>query len=200
VCFVLLFCIQFASAQSALDINVGFGTQTNKSTNQLVNTFGDGTLYETPKLGGFFLGFGGRVMLWDKAGVGMEVNFQPNKPDYAGLQARNTFFDVHGIYQPLSNDKMGLQLLGGIGLANIKFYYSSQYCDVFTGCQNINQALASSNHFQLHGGIGWQIYVKGNWFIRPTLDVRYVPNFFQYGRNSVIGGTVWLGYSLGDRP
>jgi hypothetical protein len=195
-----LFCIQFAHAQSGFDVNMGFGTYHAKSTGTSIDTFGDGTLYPTPSLGGFFLGFGGNLMLWQKVGVGFEANLQPNKPDYAGLQARTTLWDVNGIYQPISTKRASLQLQGGIGGANMKFYYSSQYCDSFAGCSSQNQYLESSNHFQVHGGVGVQVYLTDHVFIRPQFDIHYVNNFYQFGSNFVPGATVWVGYSFGDRP
>jgi hypothetical protein len=191
--------IPFAHAQSAVDFGIGFGTQHAKSTGQSINTFGDNVLYKTPSLGGFFLGFGGNLMLWKHAGVGFEASLQPNKPDYAGLQARTTFWDVNGILQPVAAKRAALQLQGGIGAANMKFYYSSQYCDQFAGCSSSNQYLESSNHFAAHAGVGVQLYLTEHVFIRPQFDVRYVHNFYQFGSNWVPGGTVWLGYSLGDR-
>jgi hypothetical protein len=194
------FCAPFAHAQSGFDVNLGFGTYHAKSTGQSINTFGDGTLYPTPSLGGFFLGLGGNLMLYPKLGIGFEANIQPNKPDYAGLQARTTLWDINGIYQPVSAKRASLQLQGGIGGANMKFYYSSRFCDVFVGCSNQNQYLESSNHFQLHGGVGVQLYLTDHVFVRPQFDVHYVHNFYQFGTNFVPGATVWLGYSFGDRP
>ena len=192
--------VPFAHAQSGVDFNIGFGTRHAKSTGQSINTFGDGVLYPTPDLGGFFLGFGGNLMLWKRAGIGMEANLQPAKADYAGLQQRTTFWDINGILQPVVTKRAALQLQGGIGAANMKFYYSSQYCDQFAGCSSSNQYLESSNHFQVHGGLGVQLYLTDHIFIRPQFDVHYVHNFYQFGSNFVPGGTIWLGYSLGDRP
>jgi hypothetical protein len=37
-------------------------------------------------------------------------------------------------------------------------------------------------------------------FIRPQIDIHYVTNFTQFGRNAVPEATVWLGYSFGERP
>ena len=192
--------ISAAHAQAGIDVNIGFGTNYAKSSNQLINTFGDGTLYKTPNLNGFFLGFGGNLMLWKHAGIGGEVSLQPNKPDYAGLQARTTFWDFNGIYQPVVAKKVAVQLAGGIGGANMRFYYSSQYCSQFSGCSSQNQYLESSNHFQVHGGVGVQLYLTEHVFLRPQVDFRYVHNFFQFGSDFVPGATLWLGYSFGDRP
>ncbi len=194
-----VFCVSFASAQSQVDFGIGFGSNHAKSSDASIDTFGDGTLYRTSSLGGFFLGFGANVMLYPKFGVGGEVQMQPNKPEYAGLQGRTTFYDFNGIYSPISTPRASLQLLGGIGAANMRFYYNSQYCSSFTGCSSQNQFLDSSNHFALHTGAAVQVYLTDHVFIRPQFDLRYVHNFFQYGSNWVPGGSVWLGYSLGDR-
>ena len=44
-----------------------------------------------------------------------------------------------------------------------------------------------------------QIYVSGNFFIRPQFDIHYVPNFIQFGTNLVTEEMVWVGYSFGNR-
>ena len=192
--------VPFAYAQAAVDFNFGVGTAHSKSSNELIDTFGDGQLFRTPSLKGAFLGFGGAVMLREKLGLGMEYTFQPNKPDYAGLQARTAFWDFHGIYQPISTSRVALQLKGGVGGANVRFYYTQSGCSGFTGCSSASQFLDSSNHFQLRGGAGIKVYLTDHVFIRPQVDLRYVPNFFQFGSNFVPGGSVWIGYSIGDRP
>jgi hypothetical protein len=193
---LLLFVVPLASAQTAFDLGIGFGTAHAKSTGTQIDTFGDGTLYSTPSLGSFFLGFGGDLMLSQRFGVGADVTLQPSQHDYAGLNSRVTFYDFNGIVQPVSTKRAALRLTGGIGGANMKFYYSQQYCDQFAGCSSQNQYLESSNHFQVHGGVGVQLYVTEHVFIRPQVDFRYVNNFYQYGSNFVPQYTVWVGYGF----
>ena len=197
VCLSMLL-VPFASAQSAVDFNVGVGTAYAKSSGESINTFGDG-FYRTPRLDGVFMGAGGSVMLTKKFGFGMETTFQPVKRDYAGLKARTMFWDASGIYQPFSTKRAALQLKAGIGGVNMRFYDSFTDCNRFTGCFSDSQYLDSSNHFQVRGGAGVQVYLTDHIFVRPQLDLRYVPNFFQYGSNFVPGATVWVGYSLGER-
>lgn len=67
------------------------------------------------------------------------------------------------------------------------------------GNTNSSQFAQSANHFQVHGGVGFQYYVSGNFFIRPEFDIHYVPNFIQFGRNLVTSETFWVGYSFGNR-
>jgi len=216
--FLLLACLSLANAQSGFDVNVGFGTNIDKSLGSVdINTLNtctagsSSTCSNTPDLGGFFLGLGGNLMLWKHFGIGADVAFQPAKKDYlvfqqagAGqfgdiLQERTTFYDINGIYQPISEKKVAVQLIGGIGGANVKFYEKVSQSSSVLGNSQYTQLFGSSNHFQVHGGIGVQIYLTEHVFIRPQFDLRYVTNFNQFKRNMVPSAMVWLGYSFGDR-
>jgi outer membrane protein W len=217
----VLFCvIQVASAQSAFNLNVGVGAVQDKAASgqvdQQLNPCTTGDLYgpcvSTPALSGATIGFGGDVMLWKKFGIGAEVGLQPGKQTFVDLkasaaanglnnlsvQSRMTLFDINGIYQPVSTKKVALKLAGGIGGANLKFYESGSSSSVL-GSQNSSQYLSSTNHFQVHGGVGVEIYLTEHIFIRPQFDVHYVRNLTQFGSNLVTSETVWLGYSWGDR-
>jgi hypothetical protein len=60
--------------------------------------------------------------------------------------------------------------------------------------------VGSSNHFQVHAGVGVQIFLTEHVFIRPQFDFHYVPGLTdQFGSNMVPAAMVWLGYSIGDR-
>jgi hypothetical protein len=217
----MLFCsIQLASAQSAFDLNLGVGAIQDKAASGQVDqelnpcTTGDpyGPCVSTPSLSGATIGFGGDLMLWKKFGVGAEVAFQPAKQTYVNLnasaaasglntlavQSRMTLFDFNGIYEPVNTKKVALKLEGGIGGANLKFYESGSSSSVL-GSQNSSQYLASTNHFQVHGGVGVQIYLTDHIFVRPQFDVHYVRNLTQFGSSLVTSEMVWLGYDWGDR-
>ncbi len=217
---LLLFCIQFANAQSGFDINMGFGAAQDKAlsggidintllacTNPTASTCG-----QTPNLNSFMLGFGANLMLWKHFGIGGEVKVQPTRSDYLTfqqqavgqfgdvLQNRVTLWDFNGIAQPISSKRAALQLVGGIGGANIKFYEKLSSSTSVLGNSQQTQFFGSSNHFQVHGGVGVQLYLTDHIFLRPQFDVHYVNNFSQYGRNLVTSEMVWVGYSFGDRP
>jgi hypothetical protein len=209
----VLFCgIQCASAQSAFDLNVGVGAVQDKASSSQVDqslnpcTVGDlyGPCVSTPALSGVTIGFGGDLMLWKKFGIGAEAAFQPAKQTFVNLnaslsvQSRMTLFDVNGIFEPVNTKKVAVKLEGGIGGANLKFYESGSSSSVL-GNQNSSQYLSSTNHFQVHGGLGVQIYLTDHVFIRPQFDVHYVRNLTQFGSNVVTSETVWLGYDWGDR-
>jgi hypothetical protein len=219
--FVLFCCIPFASAQSAFDLNMGFGFIHDKANATQVNqallpctgsTDPYGPCVTTPALSGFVLGFGGDLMLWKKFGIGGEVALQPGKQTYVNLngsaasqglnslsiQSRMTIFDINGIFEPVNTKKVALKLEGGIGAANLKFYEAGASSSIL-GNQNSSQFIQSANHFNVHGGAGVEIFVTDHIFIRPQFDVHYVPNLTQFGSNIVMSGMVWVGYSFGDR-
>lgn len=218
---LLLCCLQFANAQSLIDVNFGVGAVQDKAATTgidqstfLACTPGTGTTcVKTPSLNSAVLGVGANLMLWKNYGFGMEATIQPKKSDYAvlqtaipsqgqasiTLQSRVTFYDFNGIWQPVNTKKAALQLIGGVGGANIKFYANQSGSDALLGSYSQSQFYGSSNHFQLHAGVGVQLYLTDKVFLRPQVDFRYVPNFTQFGRNTVTQEMVWLGYTIGDK-
>jgi hypothetical protein len=209
-------------AQSGFDIAVGFGAAQDKATgngldgniNNFFNpctTASSSTCVNTSDLSGFMMGVQGNLMLWKHFGVGAEFTTQPAKQDYVtfpqstitnggyNLQSRATFYDFNGIYQPYKAKKAAIQLIGGIGGLNLKFYASGTTTDAVLGSQSFSQLYGSSNHFQVHGGAGVSIYLTDHAFIRPEFDVHYVRNLTQFGSSIVTEETVWLGYTFGNQ-
>jgi len=203
-----------ASAQSSFDVNLGFGTAQTGSNgsgidnaSSTTNAFGscsisagDPFCQKTPGLGGFFLGLGGDVMLKKHLGVGAEVNLQPAQSDYGPLRYRQTFYDFNGIYAPINEKRVSLQLQGGIGGARTSFSFTQNSCVGTAVCSNVSQPVGNASHFQVHAGLGVQFFITQHLFIRPQFDLHYVPNLTQqFGSNTVPEGTIWVGYSFGER-
>ena len=203
----------FASAQSAFDLNIGFGTARVGSNGSgldnisSTNPFGacspssgDAFCQANPGLGGFFLGLGGDVMLNKHFGVGAEVNLQPGKNNYGPLQYRQTFYDFNGIYAPVNEKRVQLQLQAGIGGASTNFSFSQNSCVGTAVCSDVSQSVGNSTHFQLHAGVGLQFLLTEHLFVRPQFDLHYVPGLTnQFGSDAVPQGTLWIGYRFGDR-
>jgi hypothetical protein len=213
-----LLCVPFASAQSSVDFMVGFGTaHDSASSSGLDNSAlaqcspidlnSGGTCAGTPKLGGFFLGFGGDAILWKNFGIGAEVSIQPAKSQFitisgfGPLDYRQTFYDFNGIYEPVHSKRVALQLQAGVGGAKTGFSITQSSC-VASACLNQTQPFVNSNHFQIHGGVGVSLFVTEHIFIRPQFDIHYVPNLTTqpgFGSNLVTAGMVWVGYNFGSR-
>jgi hypothetical protein len=218
-------CIPYAAAQSTFDFNMGFGALQDKAPstgldeNPVTGIFfgcqfaSDPTCIKTKSLSGFALGFGGNLMLWKHFGVGANVSIQLPQQTYATFQqqvistqtpgvaikTRATLYDFDGIYQPYKTKKVGLQFLGGIGGANLKFYEAESSTDALAGSSNISQYFESANHFQVHGGAGVQFYLTDHFYIRPQFDAYYVNNLNQFGSKLITQEMVWVGYSFGGQ-
>jgi len=78
----------------------GFGSARDSSSGQKINTFDDGTLYGTPKMGGLFTNVGVDVFITRHLGVGFERSWRTAEGDYAGLKYRPSFYHLDAIFQP----------------------------------------------------------------------------------------------------
>lgn len=209
---VLLFWIPFACAQTTADFSIGFGTAHVKASGSGIDSInsvnalgsctpgqGDPFCLSTPGLNGFFLGLGGDAMLSKHFGIGGEINFQPARANYGPLQSRQTFYDIDGVFAPLNEKRIVLKLIGGIGGAKTGFTFDQSACIGTALCQNSNQPVGSSNHFQLHAGAGVEFFVTNHVFIRPQVDLRYVPNLTdEFGSSVVKGAMLWIGFRTGS--
>ena len=139
-------------------------------------------------------------MLKKHFGVGAELNLQPAKSDYGPLQYRQMFYDFNGIVAPVNDKRVSLQLQGGIGGARTGFSFSESSCVGTAICSNITQPVGNATHFQVHAGVGVQIFLAKQFFIRPEFDLHCVPNLTQqFARAPVPQGPVWVGHSWGER-
>lgn len=155
-----------------------------------------------PTIGGVFGVFGADFMITPHVGVNGEYSFRFAQAPYlsaAGLNARPEFYDFNAVYEPISGDQRIVPVLeGGIGGSRLSLYVSQQSCIVTSICTNSSQAVATSNHFQLHGAVGVKFYVKSDMFIKPQIDFHWARNLNQqYGSNFVPQYTVSIGYSFG---
>ncbi len=187
-----------AHAQLAPDVFFGVGTASTSSSGQTLNTYGDGTLYGTPRLGGTFGKIGADIMITPHFGIGGETDLRFSQGDYAGLKYRPTFYDFNAIWAPTGRrlKRVVPELQAGIGGVNLSFYQPASYCDSFVGCSSSNQYVESSNHFQLHLEAGVRMYVTSHLFVRPQVDAHYVNNFFQFGSNWVPEYGASIGWSF----
>jgi hypothetical protein len=210
---LLLLCVPFASAQSSVDFMLGFGTAHDKANGggidsaSSINAYGSCTpgtgdpyCVSNPALGGFFLGIGGDAMLWKRFGIGAAADVQPVHSNYGPLEYRQAFYDVNAIFAPISGKRVSLHLEGGIGGAHTGFAINQSGCVGTAVCSSSTQPVGSSNHFDIHAGVGLSLFVSEHFFIRPQFDIHYAPGLTdQFGSNLVPSAMVWVGYSFGDR-
>jgi hypothetical protein len=192
--------VSSAYAQRGLDVFAGVGTVNNSSNGQTIDTFGDGTLYGTPKMTGAFGKFGAGFMLTPHFGVNGEADVRFSQGDYAGLKYRPTFYDFNAVWMPaFRRSRVQPEFQGGLGAMNLRYYYAQQYCDSFTGCSTSSSYLESANHLQVHMAAGVRFYVTNHFFVRPQIDAHYVNNLNQFGSNWVPEYGATIGYTFGER-
>jgi hypothetical protein len=210
---LFLFGASLASAQTSFDVNLGFGTAWDSANSggidnaNSLNAFGsctpnsgDANCQSLPRLNGFFLGFGGDLMLKKEFGVGFDASLQPARETYGPLAARQIFYDFNGIYAPISTKRFSLRLQGGVGGSRTSFSINESGCVGTAVCSNTTEPIGAANHFDVNVGVGLQIYLTTHIFIRPEFDFHYVPGLTnQFGSDAVPEAMVWLGYSFGDR-
>lgn len=184
---------------AGLSAYFGMGTGMDSSSGRTADTYGNGTLYDTPQMAGLFESIGADWMFWPRWGIGFRTSFR-SKTDYAGLEYRPLFYDFNSIYEPLGDSRRLVpELEAGLGGLNLRFYEPSN-CDAFAGCSSANSYLESSNHFQVRLSLGVRAYVRGGLFVRPQVDIHWVRNLFQFGRDWVPEYGMAVGYTFGRNP
>ena len=193
---LLLAAATFAQAQSG-SLYYGGGTATDSSIGS-INTLDGGVVYSAPSLGGFFETVGGDVIFFHNLGIGAEVSFRNGKAPYAGLEYSPKFYDVNVVYQRRAfTDRFLVEVQGGLGRANLNFYYTPQFCLGFPqGCRSNTAQATGANYLELHGAGGLRYYVYKGVFVRPQVDLRWVHDFTYFGRSVVPEFTFAVGYTL----
>jgi hypothetical protein len=210
---VLAFGASLAHAQTSFDLNLGFGSAWDSANSSGIdnaaspNAFGsctpgagDSYCESLPRLNGFFLGFGGDLMLFKHFGAGFQATLQPEQQNYGPLNYRQAFYDFDGIYAPINSKRVSLRIQGGIGAAHTGFSLNQSGCVGTAVCTNYNEPIGSANHFDVNVGVGVQLYLTDHIFVRPEFDYHYVPSLTnQFGSDSVPEALLWVGYSFGER-
>ncbi len=85
VLFILMSCnVRTASAQG-FSAYIGLGTAQDSSSNQGIDTYGDGNIYYTPRMGGVFHESRRGFHVFPAFGCGAETSFRVTQGGYAGL-------------------------------------------------------------------------------------------------------------------
>ena len=84
--------------------------------------------------------------------------------------------------------------------ARTSFSLTQSGCVGTAVCSTSTEPVGAANHFQVHVGVGVQVFLTEHIFIKPQFDLHYVPGFTnQFGSNAVPEGMLWVGYSFGER-
>ncbi len=188
---VFLFLASFASAQQ-LDFFVGGGTLVSSSPAN------SGIFFQQPaEKGGTYLNIGGDVAGFKHhLGFNVETAWRASQGVYAGenVNYRPILTDFNALYQPKLGKKIGLDLMGGIGVAATRFYEPTiVQCSYFGGCINYT----SSDHFMEHLGAGIRYYVWHHVFVRPEVHYYHIQNNIEFNTDNVFRVGASVGYTIG---
>ena len=210
---LLPFCVPLASAQSSVDFMLGFGTAFDSSNGGGIDNASSANAYGTcmpntgdtycqtnPKLGGFFLGIGGDVMLHKSFGIGAEVNVQPAKSNYGPLQYRETFYDFNGIFAPVNTKRAQLQIQGGIGGAQNEFLHQRERLRGNRGVHQRSRAGGECEPFPGTCGRGRVAFCNGPHFRTAAVRLPLCAGFHQSVRQRLRPGSHCLGGLQLRRP
>lgn len=169
--------------------------------------FGFGTLLSTPSCtatficpekGGLYPDVNLDVIFHKRIGFNFETAWRATQGSYNGEPYRPIILDFNAIYQPRVGKKLGLDLMGGVGLQSTRFYLP--YCTSEITCNNFE----TSHHFLIDLGAGLRYYVRGHIFIRPEARYYYVINndnlnstLPPFTSNSIIRVGASIGYTIG---
>ncbi len=188
---------------AATDSSNGQELECNTTTTAGCGPFGVPNPDIGPKLTGSFGIFGADFMWKKHLGFGGEYSWRFDQGPFApqeGVTYRPSFYDFNVVWHPIVVSRVVPEIQGGIGGENNKFYFTQSGClSGSIACSTLSQYLSSSNHFQVHVSGGVRIYVKGNLYLRPQVDVRWVNNFVEFGSDFVPEYTVAIGYTFGSR-
>lgn len=187
--FVFLF--SAAAAAFAQQFDAAVGVSTTKSASATVN---NGLLFPSDG-GGAYPGFSADFLFHRRFGIEGEINWRASQALYGGDQPyRPIFYAFNAIYAPHITKNITLELMGGIGGEDIRFY-NIVNCNNFFGCTNF----ASSNHFMGDFGGGIRAYIWHDLFIRPEARIYLINNNAEFSSGTVGRFGVSIGYSFGGR-
>ena len=197
---LILVCAAAAKAQNVSGYFAG-GTAIESAAGP-IDTFGNGTLYDTPKMGGFFGTIGADFLFFhnEKIGIGGEYTFRKDRGPYAGLEYQPKFYDLNAVYQPLTfAHRFTPEFQLGAGRASLSVYDTLAAClKLPQGCAGENEQSVNINDLQIHAAAGMRFYAYRGIFVRPQVDVRWVRDSFSgyFGSPWVTQYSVAVGYTF----
>ena len=148
------------------------------------------------KNGGYINVSGDIVGTERRLGLELETSWRNHRAIYPfnGETYRPFLTAVNVLFQPTITGKIGLDLMGGIGLASTRFYgLTANSCSNPTiGCVNYT----SSNHFMEDLGAGIRYYVWRRVFVRPEIRYYHIQNNQEFNSNNVFRVGASIGYTF----
>lgn len=178
----------FSNLAQAQKIDLAFGVSTLDAPGA---SAASGNHQPVSLTGGTYTGFSGDVLFYHNLGIGSEIYWKANQGNYGGdptLPFRPIFFDFNAVYSPKLANHAYLELTGGIGALDTRFYCST--------CSNGVTNFVSDKHFMTDFGAGIKFYPKGGFFIRPEAKLYLVNNNLYFSSPRVTRYGLSIGYTF----
>jgi hypothetical protein len=192
---ILLVLFALAGWSQAQEISAAFGVSgmwapSANSTNLVTS---NGNTFFPQSIGtGTWPVVSGSFVTAKRIGVEGEFTWRAKQNFYDGFQPfRPIFWDINALYAPKLGNRATLELLGGIGSEDVRFYGVTN-CSTFTGCTNF----VSEKHLLGDLGAGLRLYATKNFFIRPEARFYFVRNNFDFSGARAMRGGVSLGFTF----
>jgi outer membrane protein with beta-barrel domain len=187
--FALLFSCHFASAQQG-DIAFGGGTVLSSGTCSLFTGV-------CPEKGGFYPAVSADVIFHKRIGFEFDTAWRGSQGAYGGSGGapyRPILTGFNAMYQPRLGKKIGVDLLGGIGLQSTRFYGYTQT----SNCVYFGACFTSNHSFLIDVGGGVRYYVWNHFFVRPEVRYYYIVNNTNiFSSDNVFRVGASIGYTIG---
>jgi hypothetical protein len=187
--------VLFATFAPAQQIDIALGgsvLMASSPTSSSVN-------FQPPsEKGGTYINISGDfVKFKHRLGLNVETAWRYKTGNYEGYETfRPIFTDVNVLFQPKLGEKLGLDLMAGVGVASNRFNLLTS-CGV-PGCINYT----SSNHFMedLSGGIRYYFWQRlPHFFVRPEVHYYHIQNNVEFNSPNVFRFGASLGYTFGNK-
>jgi len=147
--------------------------------------------------GGLYTGLSGDLIFWRNLGIGAEVFWRAsqgiNYGGNVGVDYRPFFYDFNAVYSPKLANRTYLELVGGLGGLDTRFYECPDY-DCNLGYSN---GVNSFAHFDVDFGGGVKFYAKRGIFIRPEARYYFIRNDANFSSNHAARVGISIGYTFG---
>jgi len=181
----------FSNSSNAQKIDLAFGVSTVTAPSA---SSADSSHSPVSLTGGTYPGVSGDVLFWHNLGIGAEIYWKASRSVYPALPTdvpyRPLFLDFNAVYSPKLASHTYLELLGGIGALDTRFY--CQQCG-----NGFNTNFSSDKHFMADFGAGIKFYPKGGFFVRPEAKLYLVNNNQLFSSPRITRFGLSLGYTFG---
>lgn len=130
-----------------------------------------------------------------RIGLNVETSWRYHQGNYYGYERyRPIFVDANAMYQFKVTRRVGVDLMGGIGVAVNRFDVLGP-CDI-PGCTNYT----SSNHFMEDLAMGVRYRFWRNFFVRPEFHYYHIQDNQGFNSDNVFRLGASVGYNFGHKP